>query len=140
MNYFYDLLPDDLKIYIIQLASANIILHYWYKRINLKSSIIYSIIKLKYSSFDPINIPTFDATNIIIAKLFLRASRILSGTEDFVFWNNYITYFAYSIKFYIYNNLTFTNNKFDAYNISEIACIQLSHKFNINNHINNIIY
>tara|TARA_B110000037_G_C16757529_1_gene357795 strand:- start:50 stop:472 length:423 start_codon:yes stop_codon:yes gene_type:complete len=140
MNYFYDLLPDDLKIYIIQLTSANIILHYWYKRINLKSSIIYSIIKLKYSSLNPINIPTFDVTNIIIAKLFLRASRVLSGTEDFVFWNNYIIYFAYSIKFCIYNNLTFTNNKFDAYNISEIACINLSHKFNINNIINNIIY
>ena len=48
-NYFYDLLFDDLKIYII--------LHYWYKHINLKSSIIYTIIKLKCiynNDFEPL--------------------------------------------------------------------------------------
>ena len=72
--------------------------------------------------------------------MFLRASKNLSGTEDFNFWNNNIIYFAYSIKSSIYNNLTFSNNEFDAYNISELACINLSHKFNINNNINSIIF
>lgn len=139
MNLFYDL-PIDLQYYIITIASANLIIRYWLKRISRKSAIIYSIVKLKYSTLDPISIPTYDPTNIIIAKLFLRASNILSGKENFVFWSNHIIFFAYSIKFYIYNKLTFSNNSFDAYNISEIACINLSHKFNIHDNVINIIY
>ena len=129
MNLFYDLLSCDLQHYIITFNFANLIICYWKKRISRKSALISSLLHIK---FKHLSIPSYDPTNIITAKLFLRASTLLSGSEDFVFWSNIINSFTYSINFYLYHYLSFSSDVLDTYHLSETSCINLAKKFNIN--------
>ena len=133
INPFYDLLPVDLQNYIIHSASADLIRHYFLKRISYKSALIKTIIKLKYNTSYPLIVPEFNTHSIFVNNLFLRTAVILSGTEDYNFWSNNIIYFAYSIQ-----RLTHISNIY--FSTSVFACLKLAQKFNIYNSVQSIIF
>ena len=135
MSYF-DLLPSEICDYIYSIKSANTIIDYWYLHIQKKVLLINQILYI--NSFNP--------WNIRHSTLFNDAARILSGKEDYDWWTNIIIKFAMSINYCpisdrIMDRIHSSNyTNLNIYNLSICSCIMLSHKFNIYNLVNNILF
>ena len=112
-NYFYSL-PCDIQIYIIQISSANIIIHYWYKYIKIKL-----LLQQRIMSFE-----TFDVCNYIVANTFSELSRVISPRiDDTEYWIPIIKNFGYNLIVERYKNMT--RSPFSSYNISYVAHLTL---------------
>jgi len=123
MNYF-DLLPDDVSNHILNIRdnnSADIIIHYWQKRVERKISIVFRVIvlplitQLSYSYYNP--------RNRIVSLAFEDASRLITLSDDLVWWRKKIGLLVNGILFYR-EHFLYQFNQY--YYRSYISCILIS--------------